>query len=348
MVINLAETRLKLAGRLRIFIRSLQPALRDDVTRALSEKGKLLHQPADLLTGRWALLPFYMAVELNPAVNQNHATDIALAVECLICATDLFDDGMDGDDTLLVTDLGLARTLNVALTLLSLAQHILLSLAKQDIPAAKLTCLQVAMQRALLHATAGQHQDLLAEERLAGDLTREDCLNIAAAKAGTLLSLGCQLGAICAEVDKVQIERCAQMGNLLGIAAQLDNDAHDLHHLLLPLSHLATVEKRKSDLARAKKTLPVVLAAHSLQTMSKLDGTSIDSAFRRFAALTGEKREACICALREGVLATWGISLLYRERARDCLHEIKGGESISLALCQILGFTETPAEVEER
>lgn len=333
---DLEKTRQALGNRLWVCLEEVQPVLREDIALTLAEKGKLLHQPASLLDGRWALLPFYLAHGLQSEVDSAVAGAVSLAVECVICSTDLLDDAMDEDVTPLAQQLGTARMLNVALALLCLAQRLLLSLSELSLRVRLLDTLQ----RMLLLATAGQQQDLLAEGRAACELTREECIEIAAAKAGTLLSLACRLGALCAGAEEVRVAQCAEMGRLLGIAAQLDNDAHDLSRLLQPLPPARLLGSQKSDLARAKKTLPIVLAARSLQTASAWDTLRIDTALRNLATLKGEERTICLRALREGILATWGIALLYRERARDCLRAIEGSAPFSRSLHLILGVSE--------
>lgn len=341
----LEEERRQLSEQFLNYLEQVYPALREDVVAALGVEGKIFHQPAEALDGRWALLPFFLARELRVDVNAEHARGVGLAMECVICATDLLDDVMDGDETPLIRQLGTARALNVALALTSLVQRILLSLAEQGFPATQLTHALDAVQRSLLLASSGQQRDLLAERRAACELTREECIEIAAAKAGALLSLACQLGALCAQGEERQIKACAEMGRLLGIAAQLDNDAHDLFHLLLPLGQFT--RSRKSDLARGKKTLPVVLAAHSWRAARGLSGREIDRVLREVAALEGEEKETAVSFLREGILATWGVALLYRERARDCLRVIVQDRPASPALLRILGFDDPPGTAEQ-
>jgi geranylgeranyl pyrophosphate synthase len=338
---NVNLDRRLLRGWLQIYLNDLPQALRGDVVEALNVEGKLFHQPASAHDGRWALLPFCLSRDLKPGIDAGYACGVALAVECVICATDLFDDVMDEDITPLATRLGEARMLNTALALIYLAQRILLSLAGRGIAAELLSRLMGGLQQAMLLASAGQQQDLLAEGRSACELTPEECIEIASAKAGSLLSLACQLGAICAGVDETLVAQCTEMGRLLGIAAQLENDAQDLSVLLVPLDYEALAITRKSDLARSKKTLPIVLAAHSLRTTHAFEATNIDSAFRRMHALMGEEREIYVRALREGILATWGIALLYRERARDCLGRLEDSTPLSQALRHLLGFVET-------
>jgi geranylgeranyl pyrophosphate synthase len=329
---DLEAARCLLCERLLRYLDGLDPALREDVNAALAMEGKLLHRPALELDGCWALLPFYLAQDLCVATEVGPgqveaACNVALAMECMVCATDLLDDVMDEDTTPLIEQLGIARVLNAALALISLSQRMLLALLDLDLPVTLPAQLMDAVQNSILRASAGQQQDLLAERRLAVNLTWEECLEIASAKAGALLSLACQMGALCAGVEEARIEGCAEVGRLLGIAAQLDNDAHDLYCLLQPAGQRSS---QKSDLARGKKTLPIVLAAHTIQKLGVLDAQCLD--FRRMEMLAEEEREIYLSALREGVLATWGMALLYRERAREHLEVLISERPVSPAL----------------
>ena len=83
----------------------------------------------------------------------------------------------------------------------------------------------------------------------------------------------------------------------------------------------------KTDLLRGKKTLPVVLAAKREAT---LQGTPLPA---------DEEKKEYLRALNEGIIATWGICLLYRERARDRLQEIEAYRPIAPALRLLLGVS---------
>ena len=148
---------------------------------------------------------------------------------------------------------------------------------------------------------------------------------MAAAKAGSLMSLACRLGALCAGADETLCEQFAEMGKLLGIAHQLDNDSHDLYYLLQG-SLSSTVTSGKSDLERGKKTLPVVLAAQRENTLQQQ------------ALSADEEKQEYLKALHEGITITWGICLLYRERARDRLQEIEAQQPVDPLLRLLLGF----------
>ncbi len=327
-----------LRKRLHYFLNDLQPTLRVDVEYALKEAGKLLFQTeldagnthSTLPSGAWSLLTLLVAQHVSPEVDLFVVESVAVAVECFICALDLLDDVEDEDQTPIMRDLGTARVLNVSTTLLMLAQRAILSLSRHEVSSILIISVLNTLQNAALEATAGQHLDLVAEQQPATDFTDEKCIEIAAGKAGALMSLACQLGAICAGADEETYKHFSELGKLLGIANQLDNDCHDLYYLLQDEGTLAldsnmqiSRKSAKTDLLRKKKTLPVVIAARIEKVMQ----------------LSGDKQpQARQLAFNEGILATWGICLLYRERVRDSLQEIEARHPISPALRYLLGF----------
>jgi|SRR5579884_888013 len=317
-----------LAERLHFLLDILPSELKADVTFSLKDKGKLLSFPVtELPSGVWALLTLLTAQCIAPEVDSFYASSVAVAIECFVCALDLLDDVEDEDQTVVVQKLGIARTLNVSTALLMLAQRAILSLTQYGIASDLILCLLDTLQSSALRATSGQHRDLLAEERLAEDLTSEECITIARDKAGAIMGLACRLGAICAGAVDEEIEEFSSLGELLGIAHQLDNDAHDLYYLLQvgPLTQEA-VKSVKTDLLRNKKTLPVVISARHVQGLQNRT-KSVD-----------KENEDYQQALHEGIITTWGMSLLYRERARECLQRIEARRPITPALRLLLGF----------
>ncbi len=331
-----AAHQLMLRERLSFFLAELHPVLYADVVHALEGEGKLLSpsrtdldppdpQPSALPVGLWSLLTLHVAQSISPGIDPLLASSVAVAVECFVCALDLLDDVMDEDQTTTLQDLGTARTLNVSLVLLALSQKAILSLTQQDVAPSLILRLLEALQESTQVATAGQQRDLLAERRSVQEFTREECIEIAAAKAGSIMRLACRLGALCASADDALCEQFSEFGELLGIAHQLDNDSHDLYYLLQGnTSSLAPTEIEtstghvKSDLARGKKTLPIVLAAQ----MS-------NAALQRSSLQADQEKEEYLRSLHEGIIATWGICLLYRERARDRLQEIEAQRPVA-------------------
>jgi len=321
-----------LRERLQFFLNMLHPVLEDDIHDALAEPGKLLfkrdeHAELHPSTGVWSLLPLLIAQYLAPDINIRYACDASVAVECFICALDILDDVEDGDQTSLIARIGVARALNISTVLLMLTNRIVLSLSEIGVSPTRITSLLYIFQEAVLAATAGQHRDILAEQRLAESFTTEECVEIAEGKAGSLMSVACRVGALCANANAQVVEQFSELGKLLGIAHQLDNDSHDLYHIL---QYQQTGESQgtiKTDLVRQKKTLPVVLAAHTLMALQHAPSTTDEEKERMFNDV-----------LHEGIITTWGISLLYRERAHDILRQIEVRQPISHELRLLLNF----------
>ncbi len=334
-----------LRERLHHLLAILHSALYADVVRALEGEGKLLSpsptgpnppdsQKPTLPAGAWPLLTLLVAQSISPDIDPLSASSVALAVECYVCGIDLLDDVIDEDQTTTLQALGTARTLNVSTALLTLAQQAILSLSQQGAAPALVLGLLEALQESALIVAAGQHRDVLAEQRPVQEFTREECIEIAATKAGSIMRLACRLGALCTGADEALCERFSEFGELLGIAHQLDNDSHDLYYLLQGnTSSLAPTEIEtstghvKSDLARGKKTLPVVLAAQIYNTT-----------FQKSSLQADREKEEYLRSLHEGIITTWGICLLYRERARDRLQEIEAQKPVVSLLRLLLGF----------
>ena len=316
-----------LRERLTKLVATLHPSLSADVLQALQAKGKLLSLPPSpdedtsppTDNGMWPMLTLLVAQAVSPHVDVFCASGVAVAIECFVCALDLLDDVEDGDLTPTVNALGTARVLNVSTALLALAQKAIHSLSTRNASPVLVLRLLDAMQEGTLLATSGQHRDLLAEQQSLQELTTgeslelviEKCLEIARGKAGSILCLACRLGAMCAGAGEELLEQFSLLGEQLGIAHQLHNDCHDLYDYLSCSGVQEDTRQVKSDMARGKKTLPIVLA-HTLQESS----TGADT-----------KDYEDVRALQRGILAAWGIRLLYRERVRSCLELIQAGNT---------------------
>ncbi len=284
------------------------PAFEQDACTALSSPGKLLAPAGSRPSpGVWALLPWYVARYLAPDLPLQVAQLVALSVECLVCALDVLDDIEDEDRSPALEALGKRRALQVSTVLQMLAQRALLDTGGA-LPDDRVYQLLETLNSCLSKAVIGQHRDLLAEHLAVEQLTVEQVLEIAEGKAGALLRLACELPAVAAGAGEMSIRQWSELGELLGVASQLDNDAHDLYAILeLPDEDRNEVSGGKSDLRRGKKTLPVILAAQRgpLQwPLAEADTTS--EAF-----------------LREGIVLTWGICLMLKQRAEACRRQIE-------------------------
>lgn len=322
-----------LRERLHSLLAPLAQPLRVDVRRALEAEGKLLwhpDHPSEQPAGVWGQLTLLVARQVSPEVDPRIATSVAVAVESYICALDLLDDIEDRDGTPVVEELGTARVLSVATTLLFLTQQALLETARFLVPEQGLRLLE-ALSTTSLTATVGQHLDLLTEEKPVATMTARECLEIIAAKSGSLMSLACRLGALCAGADGTLCEQWAELGELLGVAHQLDNDAHEDYDTLLAACDFtpALPIGETGDGKRYKKTLPVVLAAQIYEQRKR--GCSPQGARENLTMRT--------LALQEAIALTSAKALLYRERVREAVLQLAGTRRLAPALCQLLGIS---------
>jgi geranylgeranyl pyrophosphate synthase len=334
-----AAQQVMLVERLEHLLATIPPVLRTDIELVMEGKGKLLacrHRNATSIAhqtlpdGSWSILTLLVAQYISPDIDPFCASSVAVAIECYICALDILDDIEDEDQTPIIQAIGAARALNVSTALFAIAHTSILSLSQRNIPAERAIQLLNLLQSAIFTATAGQHWDLLSEQRPVQDITFEECIEIAEGKAGALMSLACLLGATCAGANDEMCQLFTEAGKLLGIAHQLDNDSHDLYDLLHAFTSAQKstldLQSAKSDLVRHKKTLPIVIAAEE------------GSMFQRDIWLADRENEKNLKALHEGIIATWGICLLYRERARQYLQKIESRRPIAPALGSLLGL----------
>lgn len=208
-----------------------------------------LRQPGKVLAG--GTRPLWSAIVFGGCAgsggDERAAVQVAAAVELFIAGLDVLDEIEDDDDSPLVAEAGVAQALNASTALLMLAHEQLARLDEWGVPAARVPLFTRALAAAGLAATGGQHHDLAAEGQ--PDLTIEAALDIARRKAGTLVGGACRLGATLGTDDEGLLGRYEAWGRHFGTASQLANDLHD-----------AERASGKSDLRRAKGTLPLIYA----------------------------------------------------------------------------------------
>jgi geranylgeranyl pyrophosphate synthase len=178
-----------------------------------------------------------------------------------------------------------------------------------------------ALSESSLKATVGQHLDILSARHAALHMTAQDCLGILAAKSGSLMSLACRLGALCAGVSEQACLEWSRLGELLGLAHQLDNDAHDFYDFL---AADVGASGQGDQPGSAPKTLPVVLAAQ-IYTKQR----------SRQSSAPGGREEAqrmWRLALQEAIVNTSCTAVLYREQVRAYIEQLDAQRPLSPAL----------------
>lgn len=182
------------------------------------------------------------------------AARAAVAVELVHDFSLLHDDVMDGDLTRrhrpsAWTVFGMGPAILAGDMLLTAAVE---QLTAQPDPVGALRILTGA----LAELCVGQMADLAFEQR--GDVTVAECLAMAEGKTGALLGAACQLGALAGGADQAGAAVYRRFGLHLGVAFQLLDDLLGIWG-----DPEVTGKPVGSDLARRKKSLPVVAALAS-------------------------------------------------------------------------------------
>jgi len=197
----------------------------------------------------WAALPILSCEAVGG--QPEHGLIVAAAFELARMAADVLDDVQDGDtDAGLWRELGAGQAINVGLGLTCAAHLALSRLRHSGLPEGLVALLQEDFARVGFEMCAGQYLDLLGEgEEVGLPDGLERCWQMAAAKSGAFFALGCQAGARLGWGDTQDVAPYAEFGHHLGLLAQVANDLAGLYGL-----------GGKADLARRKKTLPLVYA----------------------------------------------------------------------------------------
>lgn len=230
---------------LRELLEDLLPAdpLYADLRIALMQPGKILCPQRETHTGLWSLLVWFIAAAHAPAFDAQLVGRGALALECVVCAFDLYDDIEDAELTPLVAELGSKRITMAATVLWSLAQGLFLSLHDHMAAEPFLTLFTTSTLK-IQQSIAGQHLDILASDLAWTEITEDKVLEIARMKSGSLASLACLLGASLGQAAMDECQLWSELGLRLGATKQIHNDCSDM----------------QEDWRQHKKTLPLLLS----------------------------------------------------------------------------------------
>jgi geranylgeranyl diphosphate synthase type I len=220
---------------------------RDERGRALDRvSGKLLRPSVCL-----------MAAEGFGASPEEGVLEAACAIEFLHAFSLAHDDIEDGDEqrrhrpTLWVLH-GVPLAINAGDCLFALAFRTLAD-AVAALPAERARRTVRLFGDAALLMIEGQHDDLAFESQAAIALDAYEAM--AARKTGALIAASLAIGSLFGDADDGDVEALLAAGRAAGLAFQVIDDA-----LAIWGDAAATGKPAKNDLARGKKSLPVVLA----------------------------------------------------------------------------------------
>lgn len=306
-----------------------------DAGVALSAPGKLLATAAPskrIPQGFWGLVPHEVAQYCATSSQDGlRIRRVAVACELLLCALDYLDELEDDDSSDTRAFLGDGRLLNCATALYQSALQILADL---DDPAqrssASLPPLAGIASEELRLAMSGQHMDLLAEQRPWNEIDPEECVAIVEAKSGSLCRMVCRLACAVVGASGQLTAQFAAIGSHVGIAAQLENDIHDLEQEIAAQGGIQSL--KKTDLARAKKTYPLILAYQN--TLQK-SSPPVDTTDYR-----GQGQPWPLQAYRDAIQQAWAGAIFHRLSAAALVDPIERlrGMAFPPRLHEILGI----------
>ena len=193
------------------------------------------------------------------------ALPAAAAVELLHNFSLIHDDIEDQDRTrrgrpTVWSIWGVPQAVNAGDALYTLAHLALLRLADRGVAPATVVTAMRLFDRTCLQLTEGQFLDIGFEDR--DGVSPAEYLHMVAGKTAALLACSCELGALAAQAPVARQERLRDFGRYLGLAFQMQDDVlgiwGDPQVMGKPVG---------SDLARGKKTLPIV---HGLERTASL------------------------------------------------------------------------------
>jgi geranylgeranyl diphosphate synthase type I len=227
-------------------------AVRDAIARTVNDATfrdlllRLMARPGRVLFSRKAKWPAFV-LDIAAILGGEHEAAIgaAAAVEFAIAAADIIDDLVD-DDWGRESE-AWERALNASWTLTWLAQRCALDLAG-SLGAASALAICGCLADRCAAATVGEDLDLLLEQL--PESSEEQALEMTRRKAGALVAMACEVGAMVAGEDAAMRAAIGEFGGHVGVVAQILND----------IAGVADDDALSGDLRLGKKTLPIAYA----------------------------------------------------------------------------------------
>jgi geranylgeranyl pyrophosphate synthase len=189
------------------------------------------------------LLPLVVCEAISGRYEQ--ALPAAAAIQLLMAAGDVFDDIEDSDSPdSLSARYGPAIAINVANTLITLAEAAIARLEARDIEDCTIVRVMDVVNSYCTTACAGQHLDLSLVSKM--DISEDLYLRVTGMKSASQVECACHIGALLANANQELINTFIMFGHNLGMAAQITNDIQGITH--------------GSDIAKHKITLPIIYA----------------------------------------------------------------------------------------
>jgi geranylgeranyl diphosphate synthase, type I len=178
------------------------------------------------------------------------------------------------------------------------------------------------LARCVTDLCEGQTLDIAFEQR--AEVSLDECLRMSAGKTGVLLGCACALTALNAGADDEVVSAFDRFGIEIGIAFQFANDLLGIWG-----DEQATGKPTGSDLARLKKTLPVIQALQS----GTPAGARLSELYTAGVELDGHQTREAAGLVEESGARAWAESEIHRrvDLALSCIERVGSPELTSLA-----------------
>ena len=233
-----------LAGEIEAILAPLygQSGLYDLVKNPLAKAG----QELAVKSGRsrpWPLLPLMVCEAVSGDCER--ALPAAAAIQLLRTAADVFDDIEDADSSeSLSVRHGFAIAVNVATTLIIVAERELVRLETKGVEPRIIVRTMDAINSFHTVACAGQHLDISLTGETA--VSEDMYFKVIGMKSAYAAECACHVGALLANANQELVDTFSAFGRNLGMAAQIANDIQGI--------------MSGTDIIKHKITLPVIFA----------------------------------------------------------------------------------------
>jgi geranylgeranyl pyrophosphate synthase len=252
----------------------------------------------------WPLLTLVVCEAISGSYER--ALPAAAALQLLMAAGDVFDDIEDADSSeSLSARCGNAIAVNVANTLIALAEAAVTRLSTRGVADHTVVRVMDAVNLFFISACAGQHLDLSLSSEIA--ISEDDYLKVVGMKSASQVECACHIGALLADARQELVDIFAKFGHNLGMAAQITNDIRGV--------------TRGSDILKHKMTLPVIYALTQAEGESR---NQLELAFRKPSEAVADPTQVRDLLFRTGAIHYTTVKMeFYKQLALDNLSEIE-------------------------
>ncbi|MBI3942153.1 MAG: polyprenyl synthetase family protein [Chloroflexi bacterium] len=269
--------------------------------------------------------------------NPQRAAPAAAGIELVHNFSLIHDDIEDGDKmrhgrSTLWALVGIPQAINAGDALFVLARLALHRLTHQGYDANVIQQCFELFDHACLSLTWGQYQDLSFEKR--EDISLTDYLQMIHGKTAALLEAALQMGALLGSATVTQQHYFREFGRNLGMAFQIRDDILGIWG-----EEVRTGKSAGNDIARKKKSLPILYAFQELPENNPANWQTLKSLYRQ-PDLSPTEIDTIRQILEASGAYTYSqqLAAMHHRQALEALHQATGDTPASRSLVTLANF----------